>query len=73
MLVNAVAPVFIITDKGEGGRSIPVEDEQKRAKSNPLRRLSTADDLARVVVWLGSAHNSYLNGEIVTLSGGARS
>ena len=73
VLVNAVAPVFIVTDQGPGGRSISEEDEQKRARTNPMRRLSTADDVARVVVWLGSDYNTYVNGEVVSLTGGAGS
>ena len=40
------------------------------AKKIPLRRLSTPDDLARLVVWLGSDANSYVSGQTISLSGG---
>jgi NAD(P)-dependent dehydrogenase (short-subunit alcohol dehydrogenase family) len=73
ILVNAVAPVYVVTDRGPAGRSVSEEDEEKRTRTNPLRRYATAEDLAHLVLWLGSAHNSYVNGEVVTLSGGARS
>ena len=43
------------------------------AKSIPVRRLATPDDLASVVLWLGSAANTYVSGQTVTLSGGAQS
>ena len=42
------------------------------AKRVPLGRLAVPDDVARVVVWLGSGYNSFVNGEVVTVSGGAR-
>ena len=43
------------------------------AKQIPLRRIATPDDLAGVVVWLGSGANTYVSGEVVSLSGGAQS
>jgi 3-oxoacyl-[acyl-carrier protein] reductase len=41
-------------------------------KTIPVGRVAVPDDVARVVVWLGSAYNSFVNGEVVTVSGGAR-
>jgi 3-oxoacyl-[acyl-carrier protein] reductase len=72
VLVNAVAPTQILTLK-EGAPSIPDEQAEKMAKSIPVRRLATPDDLASLVVWLGSAANTYVSGEAITLSGGAQS
>jgi NAD(P)-dependent dehydrogenase (short-subunit alcohol dehydrogenase family) len=40
------------------------------ARSIPLRRLATPEDLASLVVWLGSGANSYVSGETISLSGG---
>jgi NAD(P)-dependent dehydrogenase (short-subunit alcohol dehydrogenase family) len=40
------------------------------AKSIPLRRLATPDDLAALVVWLASAANTYVTGETISLTGG---
>jgi len=39
-------------------------------KTIPLRRLSTPDDLARLVVWLGSDANTYVSGQTISLNGG---
>ena len=69
ILVNAVAPTQILTVK-EGKPSIPDERAAEMAKSIPLRRLATPDDLAALVVWLGSAANTYVSGETISLTGG---
>ncbi len=72
VLVNAVAPTQVLTVK-DGEPSIPPERQESLAKGIPLRRLATPDDLASLVVWLGSAANRYVSGETITLGGGAQS
>lgn len=72
VLVNAVAPTQILTTK-DGQPSIPPERQESSAKSIPRGRLATPDDLANLVVWLGSAANTYVSGETITLGGGAQS
>jgi NAD(P)-dependent dehydrogenase (short-subunit alcohol dehydrogenase family) len=72
ILVNAVAPTQVMTVK-DGTPSIPEERATEMAKSIPLRRLATPDDLAAVVLWLGSAANTYVSGETISLTGGAQS
>jgi 3-oxoacyl-[acyl-carrier protein] reductase len=72
ILVNAVAPTQILTVE-DGTPSIPEDRQADMAKSNPARRLATPDDLASVVLWLGSAANTYVSGQTITLSGGAQS
>jgi NAD(P)-dependent dehydrogenase (short-subunit alcohol dehydrogenase family) len=72
VLVNAVAPTQIRTLK-DGVPSIPDEAAEKLAKSIPVRRVASPDDLASLVVWLGSAANAYVSGQTITLSGGAQS
>jgi NAD(P)-dependent dehydrogenase (short-subunit alcohol dehydrogenase family) len=69
ILVNAVAPTQILTVK-DGVLSIPEERATEMAKSIPLRRLATPDDLAGLVVWLASAANTYVTGETISLTGG---
>jgi 3-oxoacyl-[acyl-carrier protein] reductase len=69
ILVNAVAPTTILTVKNDKP-SIPDERVAEMAKTIPLRRLATPDDLARLVVWLGSDANSYVSGQTISLSGG---
>ena len=72
ILVNAVAPTQILTVE-DGTPSVPEERQPDMAKSIPVRRLATPEDLASVVLWLGSAANTYVSGQTVTLSGGAQS
>ena len=59
ILVNAVAPAQILTVK-DGAPSIPDERAAEMAKTIPARRLATPDDLASLVVWLGSGANTYV-------------
>jgi NAD(P)-dependent dehydrogenase (short-subunit alcohol dehydrogenase family) len=68
ILVNAIAPTQILTVKN-GVPSIPDERAAEMAKSIPVRRLATPDDLASFVVWLGSAANTYVSGETISLTG----
>lgn len=69
ILVNAVAPTQILTVR-DGTPSIPDERAAEMAKAIPLRRLATPDDLAALVVWLGSGANTYVSGETISLTGG---
>jgi 3-oxoacyl-[acyl-carrier protein] reductase len=69
ILVNAVAPTQILTVK-DGVPSIPDERAAEMAKSIPLRRLAAPEDLAALVVWLGSDANRYVTGETISLTGG---
>ena len=72
ILVNAVAPTTIVTER-DGVPSVPPDRQATMARSVPLGRLAVADDIARVVVWLGSGYNTFVSGEVITVSGGARS
>jgi 3-oxoacyl-[acyl-carrier protein] reductase len=69
ILVNAVAPTTILTVK-DGVPSVPDERAAEMAKSIPLRRLATPEDLASLVLWLGSDANRFVTGETVSLTGG---
>ena len=69
ILVNAIAPVMILTEK-DGKPSVPADRAEEAAKRTPLRRLSTPEDVAGVAVWLGSAANTYVTGEVISLHGG---
>jgi 3-oxoacyl-[acyl-carrier protein] reductase len=72
VLVNAVAPTQVLTHR-DGVPSIPEARQAEMAKVIPVRRLATPDDLAGLVVWLGSGANTYVSGEVVTLGGGSQS
>jgi NAD(P)-dependent dehydrogenase (short-subunit alcohol dehydrogenase family) len=69
ILVNAIAPVMVVTHR-DGRPSVPDEKAAELAKAIPIRRLATPDDVARVAVWLGSAANTYVTGEVVSMHGG---
>jgi NAD(P)-dependent dehydrogenase (short-subunit alcohol dehydrogenase family) len=69
ILVNAVAPTQLLTIK-DGVPSVSDERAAERGRTIPLRRIATPDDLAALVVWLGSAANTYVTGETISLHGG---
>jgi len=71
VLVNAVAPTQIVSEV-DGVPSITTERQATLARSIPLRRVAGAADLASLVVWLGSAANTYVSGETISLTGGAQ-
>ena len=70
ILVNAVAPTTILTSTVR--ESMPQEAQERMAKSVPLGRLAKPDDIARVVLFLGSGWNTFVNGEVITVGGGAQ-
>jgi 3-oxoacyl-[acyl-carrier protein] reductase len=69
ILVNGIAPVLIRTEKA-GKPSISDERAEERARSIPIRRVATPEDVAAVALWLGSPANTYVTGEVISLHGG---
>ena len=71
--VNAVAPgivptdLFAATPDAPGGKA----DMTRRARTTPLRRAGTADDIAGVVAFLLSTDAAYMTGQVVSADGGA--
>lgn len=70
--VNAVAPGFIPTAMGLGGKSGEnakgrVEDFAKRAM---VRRVGTPEDIANAVAFLASPDSSFITAQILTVDGG---
>ena len=68
ILANCVAPGFIDTELtrrvlGESGISAMI------AKV-PARRLGTAPEIARLVLWLASRDNTYVTGQSIAIDGG---
>ncbi len=65
--VNAVAPGFISTEMtaelGEKAR-------EKFMKMIPLQRFGTADEVAKVVLFLLSDESQYITGQTIQLDGG---
>lgn len=66
--VNAVRPGLIYTDiHASGGEAGRVD----RLKGNvPMQRGGSADEVARVILWLASDESSYTTGSLVECSGG---
>ncbi|GGO60466.1 hypothetical protein GCM10012289_00400 [Nonomuraea cavernae] len=62
ILVNVAAAGLTIT---ENDRPLPPQVLEAVAARTPSRRLSTADDVAALILFLGSAANRNLTGEIV--------
>jgi 3-oxoacyl-[acyl-carrier protein] reductase len=65
--VNAVAPAAIDTDLIRGFTPQAIEAMVART---PLRRLGTAEEAARMIVWLCSDDCSFSTGAVFDLSGG---
>lgn len=67
ILVNAVAPGFIETNMTD-----VLKDEQKEniAKTIPLKRMGTVEDVANVVKFLASNDSSYITGQVINIDGG---
>ena len=64
---NAVAPGFIQTDMTN-----VLKDEIKEGIEGtiPLKRLGTAEDVAKVVKFLASDESSYITGQVINVDGG---
>ena len=69
ILVNAVAPQLIMTETMK--ESMPEEVQQRLAKRNPMRRLSGPEDIVPAVLFLASGWNTFINGQVVAVDGGA--
>lgn len=67
ILVNAVAPGFIKTSMTD---VLKEEIKEEIAKSIPLKRLGTAEDVANVVKFLASDDSSYVTGQVINIDGG---
>ena len=65
--VNAVAPGFIATPILS---TIPEKVIAEMAQRVPLRRLGQPEEIANVYAFLASDEASYINGEVIEVSGG---
>ncbi|MFG2678374.1 SDR family oxidoreductase [Streptomyces sp. NPDC048392] len=66
--VNTVAPGPTATDLFLDGKT--PEQIERLAKTPPLERLGTPDDIAAVVAFLGSPAGHWVNGQILRANGG---
>ncbi|MGR6316984.1 SDR family oxidoreductase [Micromonospora soli] len=68
ILVNMVVPGQTLTDNVR--RHMPPAALEQKARSLPSGRMSTPEDVAATVVFLGSAANGNVNGETLRVTGG---
>jgi NAD(P)-dependent dehydrogenase (short-subunit alcohol dehydrogenase family) len=77
--VNCVCPGAVDTDMSplnheERAQQLHVSfDEAKShaAREIPLGRLTTADDVARAIVWLASSETDHITGQALNVNGGS--
>ena len=68
ILVNAVAPGYVLTDLTRQNNS--EVDLEKISQAIPLRRLASPEEIASVVAFLCSQQNTYLTGQTIVVDGG---
>jgi 3-oxoacyl-[acyl-carrier protein] reductase len=68
ILTNVVMPGLTLTEAVR--RSMPEAVEQA-AKLSPIRHVPTSEEVAQVIVFVASAANTTINGEIIRANGGA--
>lgn len=75
ILTNAIAPGAILTPMvAEAFKQVnpddPKQAETEYAKRNPTRRLGKPEEVAKVVAFLLSEDNGYVNGQVIAIDGG---
>ncbi|GAA2622551.1 MULTISPECIES: SDR family NAD(P)-dependent oxidoreductase [Streptomyces] len=68
ILVNVVCPGLTTTERVNSG--LPEAVRARETAATPTGRLSDPDDVARAVLFLGSAANGNITGESLTVTGG---
>ena len=68
ILVNCISPGFVRTEMTS--RSLSEEEMRLLAAAVPLGRFAVADEIAEVIAFLASEHNTYLTGQNVVVDGG---
>ena len=66
--VNAVAPGVIVTT---GTKQYPPELLESAEKSNPLKRLGTAEEVSHLITYLASRYADFVAGQTFYIDGGA--
>ena len=67
ILVNSVAPGFIVTDMTE---SLSSDQKEAMSANIPLARMGQPEDVANAVVYLCSDQASYITGQTIHVNGG---
>ena len=64
---NAIAPGFIITEMTD---KLPEDVKKEWAKTIPLKRGGTPEDVAKACIFLGSDLSQYVTGQVLHVCGG---
>lgn len=70
--VNAISPGPIAGTEGVERMAPTVADKEAWAQRTALRRLGTADDIARAAIYLSSEDSAYVTGTILDCDGGMK-
>lgn len=65
--VNAVAPGFIETDMTE---VLSENVKENIGAQIPLKRMGTAEEVAKLIYFLGTEDSSYITGQVINIDGG---
>jgi 3-oxoacyl-[acyl-carrier protein] reductase len=68
ILVNAVAPGFVNTELTKQNNS--TDEINKIVSAIPLNRLAEPAEIAQLVYFLASEHNTYITGQTILIDGG---
>lgn len=68
ILSNVVMPGMVLTEKNL--EQVPQSDRETIAERTPSKRITTPEDVANLVVFLGSATNGNINGAVIPVTGG---
>jgi 3-oxoacyl-[acyl-carrier protein] reductase len=67
--VNCIAPETILTERNQ--QRIPSAQQEELARSHPIARLGTGDDVARAALFLASEDAAWITGIVLDVAGGA--
>ncbi len=68
ILSNVVMPGFVLTERNQ--EQVPAEYREQIRQHLPTRQLPTPEDVAAVIVFLGSPVNQQITGQIIRVTGG---
>jgi len=68
ILSNVLLLGMVLTEAVQ--QRVPVEQQEQVKQGTPTRRITTPDDVAAAIVFLGSQANRQITGEIIRMTGG---
>jgi 3-oxoacyl-[acyl-carrier protein] reductase len=68
ILSNVLMPGMVMTE--EVRQRVPTEQLEQVKQHTPTRQITTPEDVAAAIVFLGSQANRQITGEIIRITGG---